>query len=87
MFVPPAPENAVKAIETIPEVKEKNSASPFEADLLQMAEMIAEDEKDKEPSRGGTWLFSIPRCQLCSHHFTGDWSFCLLLSLPIGQAE
>ncbi|XP_066494391.1 zinc finger MYM-type protein 4-like [Tiliqua scincoides] len=54
MFVPPALENTGKVIETVPDVKEKNSATPFEADLFQMAEMIAEDEKDKEHSRGGS---------------------------------
>uniref|UniRef100_A0A8D2LA57 TRASH domain-containing protein n=1 Tax=Varanus komodoensis TaxID=61221 RepID=A0A8D2LA57_VARKO len=54
MFIPPVPENSGKAVETIPDVKEKNSANPFEADLLQMAEMIAEDEKDKEHSQGGS---------------------------------
>uniref|UniRef100_A0A670XYL0 Zinc finger MYM-type containing 4 n=1 Tax=Pseudonaja textilis TaxID=8673 RepID=A0A670XYL0_PSETE len=52
MFVPPAPESTDKTREAIPDVK-KNSASPFEADLLQMAEMVAED-KDKEHSQGGS---------------------------------
>ncbi|KAG8143051.1 hypothetical protein E2320_000331 [Naja naja] len=39
MFVPPAPESTDKTREAIPDVK-KNSASPFEASLLQMAEMV-----------------------------------------------
>lgn len=56
MFLPPAPESTDKTREAIPDVK-KNSASPFEADLLQMAEMVAED-KDKEHSQGGWWILS-----------------------------
>lgn len=56
MFIPTAPDNADKSIENIQENKEKISINPFEADLLQMAEMIAEDaEREKTHSHGGRW--------------------------------
>lgn len=56
MLFPPSPENADKATETIQDIKEEVPTSPFEADLLQMADMIAEDEeKEKTHSHGGMW--------------------------------
>ncbi|XP_054148473.1 zinc finger MYM-type protein 4 isoform X4 [Melozone crissalis] len=55
MLIPTTPDNADKIIENIQENKEKISINPFEADLLQMAEMIAEDaERDKTHSHGGS---------------------------------
>uniref|UniRef100_H9GJT2 Zinc finger MYM-type containing 4 n=1 Tax=Anolis carolinensis TaxID=28377 RepID=H9GJT2_ANOCA len=54
MFIPPAPENTGKAIEAAPEVKEKNPVNALDTALLQMAEMITEDEKEKEHSQGGS---------------------------------
>ncbi|XP_057896129.1 zinc finger MYM-type protein 4 isoform X5 [Melospiza georgiana] len=55
MLIPTTPDNADKIIENIQENKEKVSINPFEADLLQMAEMIAEDaERDKTHSHGGS---------------------------------
>ncbi|XP_068015421.1 zinc finger MYM-type protein 4-like isoform X7 [Melanerpes formicivorus] len=55
MLCPTTLENADKAMETIQDIKEKIPTSPFEADLLQMAEMIAEDEeKEKTHSHGGS---------------------------------
>uniref|UniRef100_A0A8C2U2A7 Zinc finger MYM-type containing 4 n=1 Tax=Coturnix japonica TaxID=93934 RepID=A0A8C2U2A7_COTJA len=55
MFFPTTLDNADKILETIQDIKEKVPISPFEADLLQMAEMIAEDEdKDKTHSHGGS---------------------------------
>ncbi|NXF98816.1 ZMYM4 protein, partial [Sakesphorus luctuosus] len=48
-------DNADKIIEDIQDGKEKMSINPFEADLLQMAEMIAADaERDKTHSHGGS---------------------------------
>lgn len=58
MLFPTTLDNADKIIETIQDIKEKVPANPFEADLLQMAEMIAEDEeKEKTHSHGGMWCF------------------------------
>ncbi|XP_048824688.1 zinc finger MYM-type protein 4 isoform X3 [Lagopus muta] len=55
MPFPTTLDNADKILETIQDIKEKIPISPFEADLLQMAEMIAEDEeKDKTHSHGGS---------------------------------
>ncbi|XP_064028988.1 zinc finger MYM-type protein 4-like isoform X7 [Pogoniulus pusillus] len=55
MLFPTSPENADKATETIQDIKEEVPTSPFEADLLQMADMIAEDEeKEKTHSHGGS---------------------------------
>ncbi|XP_030146071.1 zinc finger MYM-type protein 4 isoform X5 [Taeniopygia guttata] len=55
MLIPTTPDNADKIIENIQENKEKMSINPFEADLLQMAEMIAEDaEREKTHSHGGS---------------------------------
>ncbi|XP_071623744.1 zinc finger MYM-type protein 4-like isoform X3 [Heliangelus exortis] len=57
MLFPTTLDNADKIIETIQDIKERIPTNPFEADLLQMAEMIAEDdEKEKPHSHGG--LFS-----------------------------
>uniref|UniRef100_A0A8C9F2Y8 TRASH domain-containing protein n=1 Tax=Pavo cristatus TaxID=9049 RepID=A0A8C9F2Y8_PAVCR len=53
-FIPKQP-LIISILETIQDIKEKIPISPFEADLLQMAEMIAEDEeKDKTHSHGGS---------------------------------
>ncbi|XP_032844860.2 zinc finger MYM-type protein 4 isoform X4 [Tyto alba] len=55
MLFPTTLDNADKIIETIQDIKEKIPTNPFEADLLQMAEMIAEDEeKEKAHSHGGS---------------------------------
>uniref|UniRef100_A0A663MTV8 Zinc finger MYM-type containing 4 n=2 Tax=Athene cunicularia TaxID=194338 RepID=A0A663MTV8_ATHCN len=55
MLFPTTLENADKVIETIQDIKEKVPTNPFEADLLQMAEIIAEDEeKEKTHSHGGS---------------------------------
>ncbi|KFV86854.1 Zinc finger MYM-type protein 4, partial [Struthio camelus australis] len=55
MLFPTTLDNADKIIETIQDLKEKIPTNPFEADLLQMAEMIAEDEeKEKTHSHGGS---------------------------------
>ncbi|KAM6108689.1 zinc finger MYM-type protein 4-like isoform 4-T4 [Pterocles gutturalis] len=55
MLFPTTLDNADKIIETIQDIREKVPPNPFEADLLQMAEMIAEDEeKEKTHSHGGS---------------------------------
>ncbi|KAM6173213.1 zinc finger MYM-type protein 4 isoform 4-T4 [Erethizon dorsatum] len=55
MFVPSSMDNEDKVAESIDDIKEKLPTHPFEADLLEMAEMIAEDEeKEKTLSQGGS---------------------------------
>ncbi|NWS16259.1 ZMYM4 protein, partial [Pachyramphus minor] len=55
MPFPTTLDNADKIIENIQDGKEKASMNPFEADLLQMAEMIAADaEREKTHSHGGS---------------------------------
>jgi hypothetical protein len=55
MFIPSSMDNDEKATEGIEDIKEKLATHPFEADLLEMAEMIAEDEeKEKTLSQGGS---------------------------------
>ena len=50
--------NEDKVTESIEDIKEKLPSHPFEADLLEMAEMIAEDEeKEKTLSQGGWYNF------------------------------
>ncbi|XP_057161369.1 zinc finger MYM-type protein 4 isoform X4 [Ursus arctos] len=51
----PSMDNEDKVTESIEDIKEKLPSHPFEADLLEMAEMIAEDEeKEKTLSQGGS---------------------------------
>uniref|UniRef100_A0A4X2K6W9 Zinc finger MYM-type containing 4 n=1 Tax=Vombatus ursinus TaxID=29139 RepID=A0A4X2K6W9_VOMUR len=55
MLIPTTVDSANKVNETIQDIKENMSPHPFEADLLQMAEIIAEDEeKEKTLSHGGS---------------------------------
>ncbi|XP_027557205.1 zinc finger MYM-type protein 4 isoform X3 [Neopelma chrysocephalum] len=55
MPFPTTLDNADKIIESIQDGKEKVPMNPFEADLLQMAEMIAADaEREKTHSHGGS---------------------------------
>ncbi|XP_020015229.1 zinc finger MYM-type protein 4 isoform X3 [Castor canadensis] len=55
MLVPSSVESEGKGTESIEDIKEKLPTHPFEADLLEMAEMIAEDEeKEKTLSQGGS---------------------------------
>lgn len=42
MFLPVTMNNAERIVETIKEIKEKIPADPFEAELILMAEMVAE---------------------------------------------
>ncbi|XP_061870298.1 zinc finger MYM-type protein 4 isoform X3 [Colius striatus] len=55
MLCPATLDNADKVVESTQDMKEKIPTNPFEADLLQMAEIIAEDEeKEKTHSHGGS---------------------------------
>uniref|UniRef100_A0A3B4BIE0 TRASH domain-containing protein n=1 Tax=Periophthalmus magnuspinnatus TaxID=409849 RepID=A0A3B4BIE0_9GOBI len=47
MFLPVAMDNAEKIVETIQEIKQKIPPDPFEAELILMAEMVAEDTEEK----------------------------------------
>lgn len=77
MFLPTTLESTDKIVETIEELKVKIPSNPLEADILAMAEMIAEaEELDKASSdlcgrfyHGLVWPNSW-------HHvgFAGSWS-------------
>ncbi|XP_064349840.1 zinc finger MYM-type protein 4 isoform X1 [Camelus dromedarius] len=55
MLIPSSMDNEDKVTESIEDIKEKLPSHPFEADLLEMAEIIAEDEeKEKTLSQGGS---------------------------------
>ncbi|XP_072532060.1 zinc finger MYM-type protein 4 isoform X2 [Salminus brasiliensis] len=54
MFLPTTLDSAERIVETIQKIKEKIPDNPLEADLIMMAEMVAEDnEKEKTVSHGG----------------------------------
>lgn len=62
MIIPSSMDNEDKITESIEDIKEKLPSHPFEADLLEMAEMIAEDEeKEKTLSQGGWYIFKIKK--------------------------
>ncbi|XP_026857563.2 zinc finger MYM-type protein 4 isoform X1 [Electrophorus electricus] len=53
MFLPTTLDSAEQIVETIQKIKEKIPDNPLEADLIMMAEMVAEDsEKEQAVSRG-----------------------------------
>ncbi|XP_036203592.1 zinc finger MYM-type protein 4 isoform X4 [Myotis myotis] len=52
MLIPSSTDNEDKATESIEDLNEKLPSHPFEADLLEMAEMIVEDEEKKTLSQG-----------------------------------
>lgn len=45
MLLPVTMDNAERIVETIQEIKEKIPSDPFEAELIFMAEMVAEDNE------------------------------------------
>ncbi|XP_067111849.1 zinc finger MYM-type protein 4 isoform X1 [Osmerus mordax] len=49
MFLPVTLDNAESIVKTILEIKEKIPSNPFEADILLMAEMVAEDGEEDRP--------------------------------------
>lgn len=54
MFLPTTLDSAERIVETIQKIKERIPDNPLEADLIMMADMVAEDsEKDKAVSQGG----------------------------------
>ncbi|KAJ8407116.1 hypothetical protein AAFF_G00287920 [Aldrovandia affinis] len=52
VFLPTTLSSAEQILQTISELKAKVPADPLEADLLTMAEMIAEGDEEKPPSKG-----------------------------------
>ncbi|XP_058261099.1 zinc finger MYM-type protein 4 isoform X1 [Hemibagrus wyckioides] len=53
MFLPTTLDSAERIVETIQKIKERIPDNPLEADLIMMADMVAEDsEKDKAVSQG-----------------------------------
>ncbi|XP_046874702.1 zinc finger MYM-type protein 4 isoform X3 [Hypomesus transpacificus] len=52
MFLPVTLDNAESIVKTILEIKEKIPSNPFEADILLMAEMVAEDGEEDRPGPG-----------------------------------
>lgn len=51
MFLPVTMDSAERIVETIQEIKEKIPSDPFEAELILMAEMVAEHETDAKRER------------------------------------
>uniref|UniRef100_A0A8C8D3L1 TRASH domain-containing protein n=1 Tax=Oncorhynchus tshawytscha TaxID=74940 RepID=A0A8C8D3L1_ONCTS len=49
MFLPVTLDNAERIVETIQDIKEKIPSDPFEADLILMAEMVADEGREKSP--------------------------------------
>ncbi|XP_015829628.1 zinc finger MYM-type protein 4 isoform X3 [Nothobranchius furzeri] len=48
MFLPVTMNSAERIVETIKEIKQKIPSNPFEAELILMAEMVAEEEEEKD---------------------------------------
>ncbi|XP_037548988.1 zinc finger MYM-type protein 4, partial [Nematolebias whitei] len=48
MFLPVTMNSAERIVETIQEIKQKIPSDPYEAELILMAEMVAEDDDDKQ---------------------------------------
>lgn len=51
MFLPVTMDSAERIVETIQEIKEKIPSDPFEAEIILMAEMVAEQEKNDKQER------------------------------------
>lgn len=54
MFIPVTMNSAERIVETIQDIKEKIPSDPFEAELILMAEMVAQQNEgsDKEKTQG-----------------------------------
>lgn len=62
MLIPSSMDNEDKVTESIEDIKGKLPSHSFEADLLEMAEMITEDEeKEKTLSQGGWYNFKVKK--------------------------
>lgn len=53
MFLPVTLDNAERIVETIQEIKAKIPSNPFEADLILMAEMVAEEGREEKKGKEG----------------------------------
>lgn len=51
MFLPVTMDSAERIVETIQEIKEKIPSDPFEAELILMAEMVAEQDEKNDTSQ------------------------------------
>lgn len=51
MFLPVTMDSAERIVETIQEIKEKIPSDPFEAELILMAEMVAEEEEKNDKQK------------------------------------
>ncbi|KAK7898511.1 hypothetical protein WMY93_019364 [Mugilogobius chulae] len=75
MFLPVAMNNAEKIMQTIQQIKEKIPSDPFEAELILMAEMVAEDteEKPKEkPAEKQSSRTDAPVIEDCNSMYSGS---------------
>lgn len=48
MFLPVTMDSAERIVETIQEIKQKIPSDPYEAELILMAEMVAEDDENND---------------------------------------
>ncbi|KAL0962432.1 hypothetical protein UPYG_G00339960 [Umbra pygmaea] len=70
MFLPVTLDSAESIVETIQEIKEKIPSDPFEADLILMAEMVAEEGREKSPERPPEKPAAVPEDQ--GSNYSGD---------------
>lgn len=54
MFLPVTMNSAERIVETIQEIKQKIPSNPFEAELILMAEMVAEEDDKQDPQKDKT---------------------------------
>lgn len=87
MLLPVTMDNAERIVETIQEIKEKIPSDPFEAELIFMAEMVAEDNekngkgqtsKNKVEKENEKQEASAPYGEKKSHFYKGDKVKCIL---------
>lgn len=69
MLIPSSTDNEDKTTESIEDLNEKLPSHSFEADLLEMAEMIVEDEEKKTLSQGGWYNFKVKTEKIPLHIF------------------
>uniref|UniRef100_A0A8C1SD94 Zinc finger MYM-type protein 4-like n=1 Tax=Cyprinus carpio TaxID=7962 RepID=A0A8C1SD94_CYPCA len=90
LFFPTTLDSAERIVKTIQEIKEKIPDDPLEADLIMMAEMVAEDaEKEKSitvPGKLGTIGLNIPT-QCLPFIFHESLSFHILESIELFREQ
>lgn len=88
MFLPTTLESTDKIVETIEELKVKIPSNPLEADILAMAEMIAEaEELDKASSDlcGMLWMVAMPETGYCQSVYLRGWRVMILVPSQMGS--